>query len=473
MRPFLFALSFIYCISFITYYLIPCGAFFWNIPFGPKLNIASMEFNKKIKYSLTNGEQETINKINGFFGMIGPNVNISTTDNLYDLFIGDGVVQGIFLDRGELISIKHFIRTEKLVYEENNGKIPQNKIIGLIFFVLNKFGVLPNLLGVANTALLNIRNETYALYERDQPYSIDVDFDHKHIKTIRKISSISPIFFSAHSKYTSINPSHSKVETIDYNILENGVSYYEMNTKFDILRKKKIKMNYLPVVHDFWSSHDKIIITDSPLSVDLTKIFNQSMPVMLNARKNTVIHILDKQRDVVESYPTNSSFYLFHYGDVIENPDTIEIYASIYDYLDFSQLNIKGNYRKIVIHKTNRSVSIENDPIFENLDLDFPIRYENRIVFRNIENQIINGFVVCEKMKLVKKIFFKNRFICGEHAITMIEKTPFLLAFAYDTNNYDGYFIVINMHTYKVIEIPLNHTLNIGFHSIFLRSARF
>jgi carotenoid cleavage dioxygenase-like enzyme len=43
-------------------------------------------------------------------------------DNLYDLFTGDGVIQGVFFEKGELTFVKHFVRTEKLEYEEKNGK---------------------------------------------------------------------------------------------------------------------------------------------------------------------------------------------------------------------------------------------------------------------------------------------------------------------------------------------------------------
>ena len=43
--------------------------------------------------------------------MIGPDVNTSTITTLYDLFTGDGNIQGIFFDNGELTYTKNFVRT--------------------------------------------------------------------------------------------------------------------------------------------------------------------------------------------------------------------------------------------------------------------------------------------------------------------------------------------------------------------------
>ena len=42
-----------------------------------------------------------IKKINGFYGLAGPDVNISKINNLYDLFTGDGIVHGVFLENGD------------------------------------------------------------------------------------------------------------------------------------------------------------------------------------------------------------------------------------------------------------------------------------------------------------------------------------------------------------------------------------
>ena len=62
---------------------------FIHIHFGPSIKIQNKELNYKINYNFSRKESEIINKINGFYGLIGPDVNKSNVNTLYDLFTGD------------------------------------------------------------------------------------------------------------------------------------------------------------------------------------------------------------------------------------------------------------------------------------------------------------------------------------------------------------------------------------------------
>jgi hypothetical protein len=121
---------------FIFFPLIEC---FLNIKFGNKINVKEKEINQKLIYKLPPYKQNIVNKINGFYGLIGPDVNMSTVNNLFDLFIGDGNIQGVFFDKGNITMIKHFVRTDKLLYEERNGKIPNSNFVKLLFTAFSKF----------------------------------------------------------------------------------------------------------------------------------------------------------------------------------------------------------------------------------------------------------------------------------------------------------------------------------------------
>lgn len=57
-------------------------------------------------------------KISGFYGLVGPNIDKKKVNTLYELFIGDGVIQGVFFDKGKITFIKHVINTEKIQYEK-------------------------------------------------------------------------------------------------------------------------------------------------------------------------------------------------------------------------------------------------------------------------------------------------------------------------------------------------------------------
>ena len=54
------------------------------------------------------------------------------------------------------------------------------------------------------------------------------------------------------------------------------------------------------------------------------------------------------------------------------------------------------------------------------------------------------------------------------YKIIYINKTPHLIAFEKETLNKNSYLIIVNLNTHKIIEIPLDVELSMGFHSIFI-----
>ena len=437
------------------------------IHFGPSIKMQNKELNYKINYNFSNEESEIINKINGFYGLIGPDVNKSNVKTLYDLFTGDGVIQGLFIDNGNLTYINHLVRTDKLVYEDEHGKIPQN-IFTLIFFILmNKLNLLPNLMGMANTALLKVEDNIYALFERDIPYLIDVNFKEKKVKTVKKVKLNSISHFSAHSKY---NNKDKVIESIDYNILKRRVDYYIMNNNFEIINSTYVYTEYMPIIHDFVNLPNSMIFVESPLEINIGFLKkNMKISVFMNKLKTTQMHIIDKNTFSKKSITLKNSFYIFHYANFEEIDDEIIIYAPLYESLDFNELNLVGKYRRIVIDKKTFDVKIDINEELEKYNLDFPLKYENNVILRNIENNAINGFIICNELEIKKKIFFEDKHLCGEPSIIEIDKNYFLVSFAYDNNN-AGFFIIIDLNSYKKIEIPLKNEINIGFHSIFIKN---
>ena len=457
--------------------ILPIHSFFFNIPFSKKFNIKDQERNVKIKYKLPFFQQRIVNKMNGFYGIIGPDVNMTNVKTLFDLFIGDGNIQGVFFNNGELTYVKHFVQTDKLVYEEKNGRIPNDGMMNALFFFMSKVNLLPNLLGLANTAIMNVHDKSYALYERDKPYLIDIDFENKQIRTLEKMKNVQVNHFSAHSKFDSAN---NRIHSIDYKILTKTVTYHQLNDNLEPLLKINIKTKYLPIVHDFYKIQNKILVTDSPVVYDIQSLFKGEIPVKLDKNQNTIIHVLDlleantkkRKNQIPQMFKTNESFYLFHYADCKEDENVIEIYASLYDELDFSQINIVGKYRKIVLNKRTKDAVIEKNEELEQMDLDFPIKFENKIVMRHLKDKIIDGFVVCQDLRIIKKIYLKDRFCCGEPSISYIEGVPYLITLAFHFENTEqGYVILINMKNYNKIQIPIGEKLNIGFHSIFLENC--
>ena len=424
--------------------------------------IKNKEIRQKINYKIQENDKDVLNKINGFYGMIGPDVNITTVTSLYDLFTGDGNIQGVFFNGGNLTFVKHFIKTDKIKFEEKYGKIPKDLFSTIFMVIMNKMKLFPNVMGVANTALLNINKNVYALFERDLPYSICIHFENNTIDMDKKIELDDILYVSGHSKYAVETKT---IHTIEYHVSRYQINYYSLFDNFKIKNKTTIKTNYLPIVHDFALFNSSILITDSPFTINMSDF--QKIPVSLNPNKPTFIHVLNTKTEKIETYNSSEGFYIFHYADVNENDDSIIIYAPIYESMDFSNLNIYGKYRKINIDKRTRNVSIEKNEEIDDYNLDFPIKYKNKVILRNVENNTINGFVICENLNITKTIMLNNRFVCGEPVIIEIDEIPHIIAFSYDKFS-KGHLLIINMENSSIINIQLNCSLNIGFHSIFL-----
>jgi carotenoid cleavage dioxygenase-like enzyme len=328
-----------------------------------------------------------------------------------------------------------------------------------------KITKIPNILGVANTAIMNIKNKNYALFEQDHPYEINIDFDKNQINTVGKQKIAKIEHFSAHSKYDNID---NIIHTLDYDVLKNSVEYYSVNENFDILNKIKIKTDYIPLIHDFIVLKNNILITDSPLKFKIEKLFNSNIPVSFEKNLPTKIHLLNRKNGEITTYISDESFYIFHYANHRETDKFIEIYAAVYDNLDFSKLDIHGRYRKIVLNKKTGKVIIEKNPELENYNLDFPVKVNNKVILRSLNNNKIDSFLLCEGLNIKKKICIKDKSVCGEPIVTEIENVPYLISFAYNENN-NGFLLFINLKNFYIIEIPIPHKVNIGFHSIFIR----
>ena len=452
-----------------------------GIPFFGKKEGMFMKERKEDHINVTINNTlfyDKIKNINGFFGMIGPDIDLKENTTLFDLFTGNGIIQGMFLEKGNLTFIKKYIETEIFLYEKKNNKSYDNFFISNFLSTIH-FG--PKTLGYANTALLNVNDYLYALFERDMPYLIKINREKKDISTIGKINVKDIETFSAHSKYKN-----NKVETIDYNIFSKKVTYLELNEKIEkIIRKIEIPFKYTPLVHDFFSTDDHIVLMDTPIFIDTNHLFQKKIPLLLDKKQKTYLYVINKKTSERKTFELNESFYVFHYADLKENEDEMVIYACLYDELDFSTFYIKGNYRKIVIDKKTNITRIEKNDQLEKHNLDFPIAFENKIILRSLKNGNYNGFVICQDLKIEKYIELNDYFICGEPKVIYIEKTPYLLFYAFlnlcaihgdcfnekevcQYRNENNFLVFINLNNYEKIQIPIFHSLQVGFHSVFI-----
>jgi carotenoid cleavage dioxygenase-like enzyme len=414
-----------------------------------------------------------IRKVQGFYGLIGPDVDASKTESLYDLFTGDGVIQGAFFDDGKITFVKHYIRTEKVEFEKTHGASPKHYLWTVFKMLLTNLGIIPNMMGSANTALMKTEKGLYALFERDHPYLLDLDFSKKTIATIKKLPIKGLHSFSAHSKTSACGT----IETIDYHILNKRIVFKQLDQDFNALNTLEINTEYMPLVHDFLynTQQDQVILLDSPF---IMKPSLTNIPVKFDSNKPTFLRVFSETQSW--KYRFDQGFYIFHYGDLRENTTHIEIYAPIYEQLDFSKIDIIGKYRKLVVDKTTNETSIVKSDYLELFNLDFPVKWCNgNVILRNINSKTINGFVICKGLEIQDIMFFDNLAFCGEPAIIPCDgDVDYLTCFANDCSN-GGTLVMVPLNKAasrfdrsQIIEVPLNQSLGLGFHSIYIPSDR-
>jgi len=483
----------------IHYYFILLSLFY-------KINVLSFFLRPWLFHNLLRKSNHfkapEISKMSGFFGMIGPNVHAEKLETLFDLFVGDGVIQGVFFNNSnEITFVRHIIKTHKYLAEKN-GNTVDNMFMKMATYMMYMMGMFPyNNIGAANTAILPLsigdKNITsaYALFERDSPYLLHINHNTFTVKTIKHMSIPPNInHISGHSKTVlSVDLQEPTIESIEYDILSKTVLFYKLSENLTtVFSKIPVKMEYYPITHDFLSTTKNVVIIDSPLIHDFKQLLIGKIPIIFDRKLPTFIHVLDKQKKNTTKYRFQDAFYMFHYADYRETNNLIEIYGSHYENIDFSELNIHGYYRKIVIDKITKEVVVVKNDELECYNLDFPVKdSKGRIVLRNIENRIMNGFVMVDGLRIVKKWLFRDLFFCGEHVIINVEGRDILMAYANEMANAvgpnavanemgpvpknqsvgptkSGRLVMIDIVTDKIQIIKIPTTLTLGFHSTFI-----
>jgi hypothetical protein len=430
--------------------------------------------------------------INGFYGLIGPKINITQKLSLFDLFTGDGVIQGVFIKNGDVVWQEHTIQTEKIKYERIFGKMSKSVFLLPLMLALHRLHLLPNVLGLSNTAILKVENRTYSLFERDLPYELSVDNSRGEIRTIGKRVIQGIHCFSGHSKY---HKDTGIVSTLEYDYIRKTVNIYQLDTEFRTMHKKTIRTTYMPITHDYfvYGDHSEcLLFCDSPFVIQGHLIWKGKIPIVFDHTLPTYIHTYNFTDGTHRIYQISErGYYIFHFSKVEVDDRRLVIYGSLYDKLDFNSIDICGKYRRIEIPLSVDSAMVVGSVIQEDSEikgsgsgseprynLDFPVLWNDTVILRNIEiserGPRINGFVLMDGLRVKQEIFCRDLCFCGEPAVCYdAGGEPYLVSFAYDVegspvSESGGWFVMIHLKTYRMIKKRLPVRPTIGFHSIFL-----
>jgi len=396
--------------------------------------------------------------------------------SLYEFFTGDGLIQGVFLERGVIVPVKHLIQTEKIVFETKT-QIPFLKHVSFlpIYMILHLLNLCPNVMGRANTALVCIKRKVYALFERDLPYEIDIDFTEKRIKTLGKKLVYGINTFSAHPTILS-----NEIHSLDINLLKNKVMCLTLTNDLEVSGNIEVPTKYIPLIHDSFFCDDILYFADSPLSWSLQKGIFGKVPLSFQQTKPTYIHEINKFSLEHRIYSSNESFYIFHFAKAtrqLKNDTEIKLYASVYDDLDFSLISIEGKYRELVLNRDLGTIQMNRNDELEMYNLDFPLTWkEEYTILRRIEDKKIVGFIITKGIQIVRKIDLPGRYAYGEPVIIGVDieskEKSRIICFGYDDSD-KSYLLFIDPENGDLYDFPIDMPLFHGFHSIFVDSSDF
>lgn len=388
--------------------------------------------------------------LQGFYGLVGPNLPISSVRSLYSLFTGNGVIQGAFIHQNEITPVRYSVPTEKTCHPHLTSCITT-----LPFYLgLHTVGMIPNPIGVANTAFLDTGDKKYLLFERDLPYEIQIDVPRKTITTLGRKCIPGVNHLSGHTKVVG-----EKVHSLEYSLWKQSVSLLTLNRDLELLKKKEIKTTYIPLVHDFVRCGDSTLFTESPIELSPNALLERKFPIIMNPTNPTYIHHVS---DKTTQFYSPLSFFIFHYATVVETHEAIEIYAPVYYKLDFNTIDVHGIYSKLRLDKKTCRIAIQTTFELEKYNLDFPVKWKDYIILRNIQGRTINGFVFCKGLDVHRTLFLPMS-ICGEPSI--VEDT--LVCMGYDAQ-FESYLIQVDLNTDEIEYVKLNQPATLGFHSIFI-----
>ncbi len=236
----------------------------------------------------------------------------------------------------------------------------------------------------ANTSVLALEDKVLALWEGGLPYALDpIHLETFGTDQLEGLSAGSP--FSAHPK---IDPETGEI--YNFGVLpgkNSSLQVYKSQPTGKVVKTTTIKLEGIPLIHDFVLAGGYLVFLVPPVRVDL-------LPVLLGLKSfsdamqwqpelGTEIIVLDRSSLSVISRSRTDAWYQWHFANGYEQPDGTVV-AEFVRYRDFQtndylksiptgkpKVNAEGNLWQLRLNpKTGKVLS--NSPLLER-DCEFPM----------------------------------------------------------------------------------------------------
>lgn len=311
-------------------------------------------------------------------------------------FDGDGMIQSFHLDGSLLTHKANMVQTNRFVAEKEAGR-----------FLWPSFGTAfedgrsatnADAINSANTSLLPVDDELWALWEGGSAWDIDPDT----LQTRgRKVFSeeTDGLSFSAHPKVDV----DGRIWNFGYVSGGNTLILYDIAANGTLNRVQTVSTPNTNMVHDFAVTDQYLIFVLLPITFDWpTSSKPTAFAEMLGWDESAPVNVLvvDKSTLEVQQRFDMSAFFAFHFGNAWQDGKQVRVELAVSDPWDAlneqflsatqGQKINKGNYAttkepaavELVIDLQKKMVSIESLPIIGG---DFPV-YDNRYVGNRTKN---------------------------------------------------------------------------------------
>ena len=302
------------------------------LPLNPELiGLANTEADFKPRQMDVEGKWPE--KLNGIFFRNGPAKHERQEQRYSHWFEGDGMVQRFVMKNGNVTHTGKFVPTPKFQEEEGAGQFlysgPNTR------FAQSQPVSNPNIINVANTNIIPVNDELWALWEAGTATAINAnDLSFKRQVDLGEGSAygnqLRGLPFSAHPK---IEP-HGDIW--NFGLSPKGqIILYHLSSKGSLKNVAVINANYRGgMLHDFLITHKHVLIILPSLSKDptVTGLFSS---IRYEPKQAMRVLVIDKQSlKQVREYELDTGF-AFHFGNAWEDSTgNIHFDASLYDSVD-------------------------------------------------------------------------------------------------------------------------------------------
>ena len=441
---------------------------------------------------------------NHCFAQIGSNPK-HLTNTSYSWFDGDGMIHGVYFEKGQITYQNKWIQTKRLNVEDRIGKkvylylaefIDKNGLFKFMIYSLKRYlHIIPGVKGTANTALLETNNRFFALHEGDLPYELEIKTNPFNISTKGIVDIPDTFSTTAHPIKDDKRDQLYMCSYNNYNFKDGKFIFNVFNKDLVKIQDKNISLLNNGIVHSTSFTGNKLIIPDMPMKFNPLRIFTNRLPLYFDKHNGvTRFGILDVDDPTnIEWYHFDENFYVFHFSDSYETPDEYIIYACVirninieaFIFFEKNDPTNKGNglIRKIRLNKkTKRGTVIRNKQI-EDMDVDFCYNTDFPITSKLNTKDIyccifdsnkasISGYlkINTDDFRISKPAIFlleNNTYGTAEPQTVVIENKEYLLGYLEKDSKYFISLIDVLNQSIESIEIPAR--IPPGFHSMFCK----